>query len=82
MTFKAGFEKKIKGQLTVDAQALTFSENEKVIFTLPIESVMKASNAVENNSGGMGRKVMFGAFSNRSEEAGALSAELRARRRT
>lgn len=64
---KAGFENKIKGELTVDAQALTFRDGKKTIFTIPIASVTKASNAVENNTGGLGRKIMFGNFSNRSE---------------
>jgi hypothetical protein len=64
---KAGFENKIKGELTIDAQALTFRDGDKTIFTIPIATVTKASNAVENNSGGLGRKVMFGNFSNRTE---------------
>jgi len=64
---KAGFEKKIKGELMVDAQALTFKDGDKIIFTVPMTEVTKASNAVENNTGGLGRKVMFGSLSNRSE---------------
>ena len=64
---KAGFTNKIKGELTIDGQALTFRADNKQIFTIPIANVTKASNAVENNSGGMGRKIMFGNFSNRSE---------------
>ena len=64
---KAGFENKIKGQLTIDAQSLTFRNGDKTIFVVPMTEVTKASNAVENNTGGLGRKVMFGNLSNRSE---------------
>jgi hypothetical protein len=64
---KAGFEKKIKGQLVIGDQALVMMDGEKVIFTIPLVTITKASNTVENNTGGYGRKLMFGNFSNRSE---------------
>jgi hypothetical protein len=64
---KAGFEKKIKGDLVIGDQALTMMDENKVVFTIPLVIVTKASNTVENNSGGYGRKVMLGRFSNRSE---------------
>jgi hypothetical protein len=64
---KAGFDKKIKGQLVVGDEALVMMDGTKVIFTIPLVTVTKASDTVENNSGGMGRKLMFGNLSNRSE---------------
>jgi tricorn protease-like protein len=64
---KAGFDKKIKGQLLISEQALVMMDGTKVIFTIPLTTVMKATDTVENNSGGFGRKLMFGNFSNRSE---------------
>ena len=63
----SGCASQIKGELIIDAQGLTFADGDKTIFTIPIANVMKATNAVENNSGGMGRKLMFGNLSNRSE---------------
>src|SRR5580765_3223150 len=64
---KAGFEKKIKGELVIGDDSLTLMDGKKVVFVIPLVTVTKASDTVENNSGGLGRKVMFGNFSNRSE---------------
>jgi hypothetical protein len=64
---KEGFSDKIKGQLVVSEQSLTLMDGKKVVFTIPMTAVTKASDEVQNNSGGYGRKLMFGGFSNRSE---------------
>jgi hypothetical protein len=72
---KSGFEKKIKGELVIGDQAITMMDGKKVIFTIPLVTVMKASDTVENNSGGYGRKLMFGNFSNRSEGFVSVSTE-------
>jgi hypothetical protein len=63
-----GFAKKIKGEIAVGAESLIFqSDDKKDTFTIAMSSVTKASNAIENNTGGMGRKLVFGNLSNRSE---------------
>src|SRR4051794_28780047 len=72
---KAGFDSKIKGELIVGDQALTMMDGPKVVFTIPLVAVTKSSDAVENNSGGMGRKIMFGNLSNRSEGFVTVSTE-------
>jgi hypothetical protein len=64
---KEGFADKIKGQLVVSEQSLTLMDGKKVVFTIPMTAVTKASDEVQNNSGGYGRKLMFGNFANRSE---------------
>jgi hypothetical protein len=65
---KAGFDKKIKGWLVIGQQYLVFYDgHDKEVFSVQMANVTKASNAVENNTGGMGRKIMFGNLSNRSE---------------
>ncbi len=50
-------------------------DGEKLIFTVPLVTITNASDKVENNSGGMGRKVMFGTLSNRSEGFVFVTAE-------
>jgi hypothetical protein len=64
---KAGFKDKVKGELVVGAAALEFRAGGKSLFSVPMTTVTKASNEVQNNTGGMGRKIMFGNLSNRSE---------------
>src|SRR4051812_13067672 len=73
---KAGFGKKIKGQLIIGEQTLSLvRDKDETVFTIPLTAVVKASDEVQNNTGGMGRKLMLGSLSNRSEGFLYLSTE-------
>jgi hypothetical protein len=66
---KAGFTQKIKGTLTVDDTMVKFQDKDgREVFSLPMASVVKASNSKEHDEGSFGRKMALGIFASKTEE--------------
>jgi hypothetical protein len=66
---KAGYAKKIKGVLMVDDNEVKFQDkNGAEIFSIPMSTVVKASNSKEQDSGSFGRKMALGVFAGKTEE--------------
>ena len=66
---KAGFEKKVKGTLTLTATELRFTDSEaKPVFSIPLTEIKEVSNSVESNPGSTGAKIMLGVFASKKEE--------------
>jgi hypothetical protein len=66
---KAGFDRKIKGQLVIDENTIVFNGADgNVIFAIPMETVISASSEVETDPGSFGRKFALGVFASKREE--------------
>lgn len=66
---KAGFDKKVKGTLTLTATELRFTDKDsKPVFEIPLTSVKEVTNSVEQNPGSTGAKIMLGVFASKKEE--------------
>ncbi|HSD65801.1 MAG TPA: hypothetical protein VLF95_03815 [Vicinamibacteria bacterium] len=66
---KAGFEKKVKGQLTIDEKEVRFADNQgKLVFSIPTAEIEKASAGTQHDSGSFGRKMALGIFASKTEE--------------
>jgi hypothetical protein len=66
---KQGFAKPVKGQLVIQEQEITFKEsNGNVVFTIPMVSVVSASDEVETDPGSFARKALLGVFASKREE--------------
>ena len=66
---KAGFDKKVKGTLTLTATELRFTDKDsKPVFGIPLGSVKEVTNSVEQNPGSTGAKIMLGVFASKKEE--------------
>lgn len=66
---KAGFEKKVKGQLTIDEKEVRFGDNKgKVLFSIPMAEIDKANAGTQHEAGSFGRKMALGIFASKTEE--------------
>ena len=66
---KAGFEKKVKGQLTIDEKSASFSDEKGgVIFSIPMTEIDKAEAGDQREEGSFGRKMALGIFASKTEE--------------
>jgi hypothetical protein len=66
---KTGFGKKIKGQLVLQEQEVSFRDNDgNKVFGIPIKAVKEVSNSVETDPGSFGRKMALGVFASKREE--------------
>jgi hypothetical protein len=66
---KAGFEKKIKGLLTIDEKSVSFSsEKGELLFSIPMPEVDKADAGAQREEGSFGRKMALGIFASKTEE--------------
>jgi hypothetical protein len=66
---KAGYEKKAKGTLVIEESELRFQDkNGALVFTIPMSSVLNATDSREHNEGSFGRKMALGIFASKSEE--------------
>lgn len=69
VTGKAGLKDKVKGNLALDAAEVRFENGKgKVIFSIPIGHVVKASESQERSEGSFGRKMALGIFASKTEE--------------
>ena len=66
---RQGFARPVKGQLVIQEREITFKEsNGNVVFSIPMSSVVSASNDVETDPGSFGRKALLGVFASKREE--------------
>ena len=65
---RTGFPNKIKGNLVLTATELKFVKNDSTLFTIPLETVKDVTNWLTTDPGGVGRKLLLGAFSSKREE--------------
>ncbi len=65
---RTGFPDKIKGKLVLTATELKFVKNDSTLFTIPLETVKNVTNSLTTDPGGVGRKLLLGAFSSKREE--------------
>src|SRR5207245_724873 len=66
---RTGFPDKInKGKLVVTATELDFVKNDSTVFAIPLETVKDVTNSLQTDPGGVGRKLLFGAFASKREE--------------
>jgi len=65
---RTGFPNKIKGKLVLTATELKFVKNDSTLFTIPLETVKDVTNWLTTDPGGVGRKLLLGAFSSKREE--------------
>jgi len=65
---RTGFPDKIKGKLVLTATELKFVKNDSTLFTIPLETVKDVTNWLTTDPGGVGRKLLLGAFSSKREE--------------
>ena len=66
---KAGFEKKAKGQLTIDEKDVSFiDEKGKPLFSVPMTEIDKADAGSQREEGSFGRKMALGIFASKTEE--------------
>ena len=66
---KGGFEKKIKGVLLMDEEALRFTDKKgNVVFEMPLATMTEVSASREQESGSFGRKMALGVFASKDQE--------------
>jgi len=66
---KAGFAKKVKGQLTIDETAVGFTDEKgKLLFSIPMAEIDKAEAGTQREEGSFGRKMALGIFASKTEE--------------
>ena len=65
---RTGFPERIKGKLVLTATELKFVKNDSTLFTIPLETVKDVTNWLTTDPGGVGRKLLLGAFSSKREE--------------
>ena|SRR3989442_1055979 len=65
---RTGFPDKIKGKLVLTAAELQFVKNDSTLFSIPMEAVKDVTNSLTTDPGGVGRKLLFGAFASKREE--------------
>lgn len=66
---KAGFAKKVKGQLTIDEKAVTFGDEKgRALFSIPIAEIDKSDSATQREEGSFGRKMALGVFASHTDE--------------
>jgi len=66
---KAGFEKKVKGHLTIDEKEVRLDDGKgRLVFTIPIDIVDKATAGTEHEGGSFGRKMALGIFASKDQE--------------
>lgn len=66
---KAGFEKKIKGRLTIDEHGVRFDDQKgRAIFSIPAVGIDGAKAGAEREEGSFGRKMALGIFASKTQE--------------
>ena len=65
---RTGFPDKIKGKLVLTDTELKFVKDDATLFTVPLETVKDVTNSLTTDPGGVGRKLLLGAFSSKREE--------------
>jgi hypothetical protein len=66
---RAGFAKKVKGQLTVGEKDVSFADEKgKVLFSIPMVEIDKAEAGAQREEGSFGRKMALGIFASKTEE--------------
>jgi hypothetical protein len=66
---KAGFAKKVKGQLTIDEKEVSFTDQKgKTLFSIPVAEIDKAEAGTQREEGSFGRKMALGIFASKTEE--------------
>jgi hypothetical protein len=66
---KAGFEKKVKGLLTIDEKEVTFVDQKgKILFAIPVAEIDKAEAGSQREEGSFGRKMALGIFASKTQE--------------
>jgi len=66
---KGGFQSKVKGTLLIEENDVRFmAETGGALFSIPMTSVVKASNSREHDGGSFGRKAALGIFASKTEE--------------
>jgi hypothetical protein len=66
---KAGFAKKVKGFLTLDQKAVSFSDRKgETLFSIPMAEIDKAAAGTEHEEGSFGRKMALGIFASKTQE--------------
>ena len=89
---RAGLEKKVKGQLTIDEKEMSFTdERGKHLLSIPMAEIDKAEAGAQREEGSFGRKMALGIFASKTEEylhveshndAGAEAVVLKVKRNT
>ena len=66
---KGGFQSKVKGTLQIEANEVRFvAGNGGALFSIPMTSVVKATDSREKDEGSFGRKAALGIFASKTEE--------------
>ncbi len=65
---RTGFPDKIKGKLVLTDTELQFVKDDATLFTVPLGTVKDVTNSLTTDPGGVGRKLLLGAFSSKREE--------------
>jgi opacity protein-like surface antigen len=66
---RAGFEKKTKGRLTVDEEAVRFSDDKgNAAFSIPTTGIDKAEAGAQREEGSFGRRMALGIFASKTKE--------------
>jgi hypothetical protein len=69
ITGKAGLNDKVKGSLVLDEKEIRFNDkNQRSVFAIPIEQVVKATQSREREEGSFGRKMALGIFASKNAE--------------
>ncbi len=66
---KAGFDKKVAGVLTIDEQAVSFSDEKgRPLFSIPTAEIDKSEASTQREEGSFGRKMALGFFASHTDE--------------
>ena len=66
---KGGLQSKVKGTLVIEENEVRFlAGNGGAVFSIPMTSVMKATDSREKDEGSFGRKAALGIFASKTEE--------------
>jgi hypothetical protein len=66
---RAGLEKKVKGQLTIDETEVRFTDEKgKHLLSIPMAEIDKAEAGTQREEGSFGRKMALGIFASKTEE--------------
>lgn len=66
---KGGLQSKVKGTLVIEENEVRFlAGNGAAVFSIPMATVMKATDSREKDEGSFGRKAALGIFASKTEE--------------
>jgi hypothetical protein len=66
---RSGFEKKVKGLLTIDEKEISFvNQKGNILFAIPVAEIDKAEASTQREEGSFGRKMALGIFASKTEE--------------